>query len=144
MESVEELAERTRTIIRLIKRRAQAVSGDDGPTQTETLVLGYLHENGPMTPSALSTLQHVRPQTMGQTLDALAGQGWVERRPHATDRRQILISLTPAGRRALTKGRRLRQAWLVAELAQLPANERRVLGSALTIFERFLKNEHPS
>jgi len=138
METVEELAERTRTVVRLLKRRAQALGGEGGPTQTETMVLGYLHEYGAMTPSALSAAQQVRPQTMGQMLDGLAAQGWVERKPHATDRRQVLISLTASGRRALAKGRALRQAWLVAELTKLPAKDRRVLGEALQIFERFL------
>ena len=142
MESVEQLAGRTRGVIRLMKRRAQAVSGIDAPTQTETLVLGFLDERGAMTASALSAAQHVRPQTMGETLDALAKRDWIARSPHPTDRRQIFISLTPAGRKALAKGRRLRQAWLVAELARLPAKDRRVLGEALTIFERFLNNEN--
>lgn len=141
MESVEKLAERTRVVIRLVKRRAQAMSDIGAPTQTETLVLGFLDERGAMTASALSAAQHVRPQTMGEALDGLEERGWVARSPHPTDRRQLLISLTPAGRKALAKGRRLRQAWLVAELARLPAKDRRVLGAALAIFERFLNNE---
>jgi DNA-binding MarR family transcriptional regulator len=145
MESIDALAGRIRVVIRLMKRRAQAVSGIDAPTQTETLVLGWLDERGAMTLSALSAAQHVRPQTMGPVLDALEKRAWIRRSPHATDRRQVLVSLTPAGRKALAKGRRLRHAWLVQELARLPARDRRVLASSLTIFERFLNpNELPS
>jgi DNA-binding MarR family transcriptional regulator len=139
MDNVPELAERVRLVLRILKRRAQSASGPDAPTPTETSVLGWLDEKGAMTPSALSAAQNVRPQTMGQALDLLAGRDWVRRGPHPTDRRQILVSLTPAGRKALAKGRRLRQAWLVAELAKLPARDRRAIASALTVFERFLQ-----
>jgi DNA-binding MarR family transcriptional regulator len=139
-ESTDQIAERLRVVFRLMKRRVMAVSGDDGPTQGETSVMAWLDEKGTMTPSVLSAAHHVRPQTMGQTLDLLAGRGWITRAPHSTDRRQVLISLTPSGRRALARGRKLRQAWLVAELTHLPANDRRVLSSALTILESFLKN----
>jgi DNA-binding MarR family transcriptional regulator len=141
MDNIPELAERLRVVIRTLKRRAQAVIGVDAPTPTETSVLGWLHERGPMTPSALSVAQNVRPQTMGQALDLLTGKAWIARRPHPTDRRQVLIALTPAGRKALTRGRRLRQAWLVAEFSRLSARDRRAIGDALTIFERMLQTE---
>jgi DNA-binding MarR family transcriptional regulator len=143
MSNLAELAERTRRVFRLLKRRAQAVSGGAGaPNQTETLALGWLDEKGEMTPSALAAAQRVRPQTMGPVLDALEARSWVKRRPHPTDRRRVFISLTPPGRKALAKGRRLRQEWLVAELARLSAGDRRTLSSALTIFERFLNPEN--
>ena len=139
---IDEMAERLRLVFRAMKRQAVSVGGADGPTHAETFVLALLDEQGAMTPSALSLAQNVRPQSVGQALDVMSARGWVARGPHPTDRRQILISLTAAGRRALAQGRRLRQAWLVAELARLPAKDRRVLGEALTIFERFLNNEN--
>ncbi len=141
MTSIPELAERLRVVVRTLKRRGQALGGVDAPTPTETSVLSWLHDQGPMTPSALSAAQHVRPQTMGQALDLLAGKGWIARRPHPTDRRQVLIALTPSGRKALTKGRRLRQAWLVAEFSQLSARDRRVIADAFTILERMLQTD---
>jgi DNA-binding MarR family transcriptional regulator len=138
MERVDELAERLRVVVRLMSHRARSLADLDAPTPIETLVLGLLDEQGEMTPSALSAAQHVRPQTMGQTLDTMEDHGWVERGAHPTDRRQILISLTSAGRKALAKGRRLRQAWLALELNRLSAKDHRTLASALTMLERFL------
>ena len=141
MGEVAELAERLRIVLRVLQRRAQAASGPEAPTPTETSVLGWLDEKGALTPRALSAARNVRPQTMGPALDLLAGRDWVRRAPHPTDRRQVLVSLTPAGRKALARGRRLRQAWLVAELNKLPARDRRAIGSALTVFERFLQTQ---
>jgi DNA-binding MarR family transcriptional regulator len=138
---IDEMAERLRLVFRSMKRQAASVSGSDAPSHTETFILALLDEKGPMTPSALSVAQNVRPQTTGQALDAMCTRGWVGRDPHPTDRRQILISLTTTGRRALAKGRRLRQAWLVRELGRLKPADRRLLSSSITIFERLFQTE---
>ena len=144
MEKTELIAERLRGVLRHILRRSDAIRDFDAPTRGETAVLGWLADQGPMSPSALSAAQQVRPQTMGQTLETMVRRGWIRRAPHATDRRQILISLSPSGRKALAKGRRLRQAWLVGLLAKLPATERRTVSAALTIFELMLQSETKS
>jgi DNA-binding MarR family transcriptional regulator len=141
MEEVADLAERLRLAVRMMTRRARAMNGPDGPSPTEVSVLSWLEEKGALTPSALSAAHQVRPQTMGQTLDGLESRGWVERGPHPRDRRQVLISLTPAGRRALAKGRRRRQAWIVSELEKLAPRELRHVASAITIFERFTQTK---
>ena len=133
---IDEMAERLRLVFRAMKRQAASVSGPDAPTHAETFVLALLDEHGPMTPSALSAAQNVRPQTVGQALEGLVARGWIARGPHPTDRRQVLVSLAAAGRRALAKGRRLRQAWLVRELGRLKPADRRLLSSSITVFER--------
>jgi DNA-binding MarR family transcriptional regulator len=138
---IDEMAERLRLVFRAMKRQITSVSGPDSPTYTETFVLALLDENGPMTSSALSAAQNVRPQTMGQALDGLGARGWIARGPHLTDRRQILISLAPDGRRALARGRRLRQAWLVKEIGRLKPADRRLLSSSITVFERLFQTE---
>jgi DNA-binding MarR family transcriptional regulator len=76
---IDEMAERLRFVLRDMKRQAASISGADAPTPSETFVLALLDENGSMTPSALSAAQNVRPQTMGQALDALAARSWIAR-----------------------------------------------------------------
>jgi DNA-binding MarR family transcriptional regulator len=137
MGEIDLLAERLRLAVRHLTRRARAMNGPDGPSPTEVSVLSCLDEGGALTPSALSAAHQVRPQTMGQTLDGLAARGWIRRRPHAEDRRQVLIALTPTGRRALVRGRRLRQAWIVGELEKLAPRDLRHIAAAVTLFERF-------
>jgi DNA-binding MarR family transcriptional regulator len=140
MDEIADTATRLRTVFRLLLRRAEALSGADSPTRSEQGVLSRLDEQGEMTPSALSSAQQVRPQSMAQTLDSLERRRWVRKTRDAKDRRQIFISLTPSGQKALTKGRKLRQAWLVSELKKLSPHDRKTLSSALGILENFLTN----
>jgi DNA-binding MarR family transcriptional regulator len=138
MNDVENAAVRLRTVVRLIKLRTQALKEKDAPSQSEHLVMVWLDDKGAMTPRALADAQNVRPQTVQQTLDALERRRFITRADHPTDRRQILISLSAAGRKALYKGRAARQAWLVGELSKLSPRERKTVTDALAILERFL------
>jgi DNA-binding MarR family transcriptional regulator len=140
MSPIEETAARLRTVVRLIKRRAEQLKDKDSPSPSEQSVLVWLDDRGPMSPRALSDAQQVRPQTMQQTLDSLEGRRWIKRADHPTDRRQILFSLSATGKTALEKGRKLRQAWLVGELKKLTPQERATLTEALGLLERFLQD----
>lgn len=51
-----------------------------------------------LSPGALVTQTLVTSGTMTNRIDRLAGRGLVERRPAPTDRRGVLVRLTPAGR----------------------------------------------
>ncbi len=138
---IENAAARLRTTIRLIVRRADAVSGGNAPTRSEQEVMIWLDEKGSLTPGALAAAIRVRPQTIGQTLDLLDQHGWIKRSPHPADRRQVLISLSPSGRRALARGRSLRQAWLATELAALNKKELGTILSAIGILERIAQKD---
>jgi DNA-binding MarR family transcriptional regulator len=81
---------------------------------------------------------------MQQTLDSLARRRWIRRADHPTDRRQVVISLSPTGRKALAHGRQLRQRWLVAQINRLSPAERTTLNAALGLLERFLENPQPT
>jgi DNA-binding MarR family transcriptional regulator len=143
MPAIDDTASRLRAVFRQVSRRAESLNGKGSPTRTEQGVLAWLDEKGPMTPRALSDIQQVRPQSMQQTLDSLSRRRWIRRTDHPTDRRQVLISLSPAGHQALLKGRQLRQAWLVSEITKLSRTERKTLDDALGLLERFLENPNP-
>lgn len=92
-----------------------------------------------MSIGALAAAEHVRPQSIGQTVDALEQQGWIERKKQPGDRRQVLVTLTDVGRSALTIGRELRQAWLVDALAtRFTLEERRRVIDAIELLERII------
>ncbi len=140
MDEITDAVARLRLVVRLLNRRAQAGAGPDAPTRSEQAVLAWLDDCGPLTPSALAALEQIRPQSMGQTLDAVAQRGWVTRSAHPDDRRQVLIALTDAGREALDRGRHLRQAWLVEAMdTRLDAEERRTLIAAIALLERMVR-----
>jgi DNA-binding MarR family transcriptional regulator len=141
MDKVSEAAEKLRLVVRVLNRRAQADTGEGSPTRSEQAVLAWLDERGAMSPTALARSERVRPQSMGQTLDTLEQAGLVRRARHPSDRRQVLISLTRAGRQALGRGRRLRQAWLAGAMRTLlDADERRTLFAAIDLLDRIVRS----
>ncbi|MGI8743831.1 MAG: MarR family winged helix-turn-helix transcriptional regulator [Bryobacteraceae bacterium] len=140
MDEINEAAAKLRMIVRLLNRRAQAGTGEGSPTRSEQAVLAWLDERGSLTLTALAATEHVRLQSMGQTVDALELQGRVARSAHPSDRRQVLISLTRDGRNALKKGRELRQAWLVEAMRTLlNAKERRILIASIDLLDRIVR-----
>lgn len=142
MHEMAEAAERLRVVVRLLSRRAQVDTAEEGPTRSEQAVLAWLDERGSMTLTALASAENIRLQSMGQTVDALERHGCVERSAHPTDRRQLLISITKDGRRMLQKGRDLRQARIVEAMETLlTAKERRTLVSSLELLERIVSWE---
>jgi DNA-binding MarR family transcriptional regulator len=139
---LDEAAEQLRRVLRLLHRRAQGPSGPDEPTRSEQGVLGWLQEAGPLNIRTLAALERVRPQSMGQTVHAIQQRGWVTRVPKPGDRRQSLIGLTDAGRRALRIGRELRQRWLVEALAtRFSDTERQQLLAAIDLLARIIDEE---
>jgi DNA-binding MarR family transcriptional regulator len=62
--------------------------------------------------------------------------GLVSRTPHPTDRRQVLIAVTPEGARLLAEDRKRRDAWLCKRLAGLTPEEIATLKAAAPILER--------
>ena len=143
MTEIEGAAARLRTVVRLIKRRAEALRDKNGPTPSEHSVLVWLDDKGAMSPRALADVHQVRPQTMQQTLDSLEDRRWIKRADHPTDRRQILFSLSATGRKALLKGREVRHAWLGAKLGELSPPERRTVIDALGLLEGLLQDSTP-
>lgn len=66
-----------------------------------------LAEHGPSSQQALARRLSVSPAMITQIVDDVETRGLVERRPNPGDRRSYLVTLTPAGKRTLTAGRRV-------------------------------------
>jgi DNA-binding MarR family transcriptional regulator len=60
----------------------------------------------------------------------------VRRTPHATDRRQVVLTVTSEGRDLVQRVRRRREAWLAQRLQELSPEERQVLRDAAPILEK--------
>jgi DNA-binding MarR family transcriptional regulator len=67
----------------------------------------FLLREEPMTLAQLAEAHGVDRPYATIIVDKLAALGFVERRPHPTDRRSKLVSLTPAGREAATVAERI-------------------------------------
>jgi DNA-binding MarR family transcriptional regulator len=73
---------------------------------------------------------------MTRTVNCLEEEGYVVRRAHETDRRQVVIELAEKGGATLAADRRRRDAWLARRLRELTPEERSVLRKAAPILER--------
>lgn len=100
-------------------------------------VLGRIGESGPITASALAQAEHVRAQSIAETLATLKKRGFVEANPDPTDGRKSLLSVTAAGRRLIESIVNLRGAWLARAIEQhVTPEEREVLAQAGEILSR--------
>jgi len=128
------LASELRLILGRLVRRLRA---EGRLPLAQMAVLGRLDRGGATTVSALATAERVRPQSMSQTVGELEADGLVSRTPDPTDRRQLLVALTGAGRTALADERRHREGWLARAIAEdLSDTERATLEAALEPLRR--------
>lgn len=80
-----------------------------------------------MTPGALAMRERVRPPSMTRVIASLVDLGFVARKAHPDDGRQVLVSVSDAGRQLIEVERRASQEWLKARLAQLQPEQRNTL-----------------
>jgi DNA-binding MarR family transcriptional regulator len=127
--------------IGLLVRRSRAVATPDELSWTETGVLKRLARDGPMTTADLARTQGMRPQSMRTVLASLEQLGMVERKPHATDGRQVHIVLTIKGTAAQKRAGDAKRTWIAQAIAGLPAQEQETLFEAGRIIKRLVENE---
>ena len=99
-------------------------------------VLGDLFRNGSCSVGELAAHERVQPPSMTRTVNCLEEGGYVVRRPHETDGRQVVVTLAPKGEQTLATDRRRRDAWLAQRLRELTPEERSTLRKAAPILER--------
>ena len=105
-------------------------------TQNQISVLTSLELAGALTPRELAEAERVAPPTMTKVLAKLEERGLLQRTPHPTDGRQVILSATEAGRAVIAEQRRAKDQWLTRVLAGLPAGERETLARAAEILNR--------
>jgi DNA-binding MarR family transcriptional regulator len=128
--SVSRLARRLR-VERLMPELAEPALSD-----TQLAALATLERHGAMSPGDLAEHEKVQPPSMTRVIAALVDWELVTRAPHPTDRRQVILTVTPAGRTLVQKVRRRKEAWLAQRLAELSPQERATLREAAPILEK--------
>jgi DNA-binding MarR family transcriptional regulator len=123
----------------LLIRRARAAAGAHELSLTEAAVMGRLLRDGPATTADLARAESMKPQSMGSTVAALEEQGMVERRPHPTDGRQMLIALTAKGAAIRKSSGDAKRTWLAQAMSQLDERERDTLFAAGRIIRRLVE-----
>jgi DNA-binding MarR family transcriptional regulator len=131
-----QLAGMLRDALTRLNRRVRQTRPVGDLTGTQLSALTSLELAGAMTPRELADAERVRPPTVTKIVARLEERGLVQRTPHPTDRRQVILSATPAGRAMLAQFERAREEWLAQQLAQLTTDEREVLRRAAELLRR--------
>jgi DNA-binding MarR family transcriptional regulator len=98
--------------------------------------LAALVRHDSMTPGELAEHEKVQPPSMTRVIAVLEERGLVRREPHATDRRQVILTVTAEGRDVVERVRLRREAWLAQRLQELTSGERQILLAAAPILEK--------
>ena len=134
--SAAQLAGVLRDSITRLNRRVRQTRPVGDLTATQLSALASLELAGAMTPRELADAERVRPPTMTKIVARLEERELVQRTPHPTDRRQVILAATPAGREMLAQFERAREAWLARRLAELTPEERDTVRRAAEILRR--------
>jgi DNA-binding MarR family transcriptional regulator len=139
-----EAATQLRDGIARLNRRLRQVRPVGELTQSQLSALTSLELAGAMTPRELADAERVQPPTLTRIIGKLEEMGLVQRTPHPTDGRQVILSATPAGRLVFAEHRRARDAWLTKRLAALPAEDRETIRAAADILSRLARDDTPA
>jgi DNA-binding MarR family transcriptional regulator len=126
-------------IMRLNRRLRQSRPVGD-LTLTQLSALNGLELAGSMTPRELADAERVQPPTMTKIIAKLEERGLVQRTPHPTDGRQVVLAATETGRGVVLGNRRARDAWLAQRLATLSPDERETLRQAAELLDRIARS----
>jgi DNA-binding MarR family transcriptional regulator len=135
------LATAMRISISRLARRLRVERLGFGGTETvlsdiQLAALAALERHDSMTPGELAEHEKVQPPSMTRVIAVLEERGLVKREPHATDRRQVILTVTDDGRNLVQRVRRRREAWLAQRLQELTPDERLILRAAAPILEK--------
>jgi DNA-binding MarR family transcriptional regulator len=130
------LASELRTTVMRLARRLRNQRAETSLSLGQIAALGSLDRHGPLTPGELASHERVQPPSMTRILAKLEDAGLVTRVPHATDRRQVVMDVSPAGKAMLRDDRRRRDAWMAQRMRDLTADEREILRRAAGVLEK--------
>jgi DNA-binding MarR family transcriptional regulator len=131
------LASELRLSVMRLRRRLTNERHPDNPLSIGAMaVLGCLFRNGDLTVGELAAHERIQPPSMTRIVNALEEGGYITRRAHATDGRQVVVELSEPGRTTLIADRARRDAWLACRLRELTAGERDILRRAAPLLER--------
>ena len=88
------------------------------------------------TPRELADIERVSPPSMSRTVASLVDLGLVVRNDDPADGRQVILSLTEAGRAVVHETMCRRDQWLAVRLEHLDDDERALLREATALLEK--------
>ena len=118
--------------MRLVRRLRLRHAGDTVPV-AQLSILTTILRDGPMTTGELARRERIKPPSISRSSHALVQVGLLERVSHATDRRQVLLTLTERGRIMASEDIAERERLLADQLGALTPQQRETLARAADI-----------
>ncbi len=131
----DELPARLRLVVTRLARRMRQ-EGGEGLSPSMNAALASIDRFGPLTPSALATIERIQRPTATRVIKNLEADGLVVREADPTDGRVSRVQTSADGRRLLARSRTRKTAYLAKRLRRLDPEERAVLARAAAILER--------
>ncbi len=128
---IEAVLAASRVVVAIATRALAGVAPDVTLPQFRTLVL--LDQYGTITVHELATSLDSAPSTTTRMCDRLVAKGLIRREPHPDDRRQVLLSVTAAGRSLVAASTVRRRAEFERLLASVPRRRQVEITRALTV-----------
>ena len=120
-----------RTVVGALSRSARAVERRTGVTTAQLFVLRQLADVDSLSLGEVADRTLTRQSTVSIVVARLVENGLVRRERAAADRRRLQLSLTPAGRRLLSRAPEPTTGRLLAALDELSDEQLRYLSSGL-------------
>ena len=134
-----QLAIQLRDAITRVNRRLRQTRPIGELTVAQISALQSLDAAGALTPRELADAERVQPPTMTRIVARLEERGLIQRTPHPTDGRQVILAPSPLGRELLVEYQRVRDEWLANRIAGLTEADRDALRRAAEILVRLAK-----
>ena len=125
--------------MRLIRRHMRRHRS--GLTVPQFRTLCFLSTAPGSTLSAVADFVGLSLPAMSRLVDGLVEQRFMERRPCENDRRQVRLSITSSGERAVNEARQMAQAQLARAVASLGADQRKAIVEAMQVLRGIFTNE---
>ena len=129
---IEAVLSASRVVVAVATRALAGVAPDVTLPQFRTLVL--LDQYGTITVRELADSLDTAPSTATRMCDRLVAKGLMSRGPDPHDRRQVLLSVTAAGRSLVAASTERRRAEFERLLSAVPKRRQAEITRALTIF----------
>jgi DNA-binding MarR family transcriptional regulator len=136
-----ELSTSLRTVVSgLHKGLRKQISPAKTYSMTELETVAHLARNTSLLPSELAALTRIKTQSMSQILKKMEAQGIIQRTPSNDDKRKVLVSLTPLGKKMIEKAKYDKDEWLRSVIQKaLTDSDRAILEKALPVLMKLIE-----
>lgn len=132
-----EIATRLRVVIGRLYRSFRR-DGDSPLSTEQLLLLMAINRSGPVNLTVLATELGVPASNLTRSIAWLGAERLIEREVPAADRRAVVVSTTPEGRRLVDRVESSKARVLAERLASLPAEQQRAVRAVIPVLGRLL------